>query len=144
MAYDCVFIAIFLNHKNSKSQAVCVDGVSLGHCRVSAPHHYFSLIPTAASRTCFVTQNITVTKRSPLPCSLYLCIYLSVFTPSLQRLLISSPPCPVSLMHPSLPPTLLSLLCLVGWRFLSLTANSKCPFREQWMKTYLNYLLSQA
>lgn len=48
---------------------------------------------------------------------------LSVFTPSLQRLLHSAPPWLASLMHPCFPPTLLSLLSPVGCYFLSLTAN---------------------
>lgn len=85
MAYDCVFLAIFLDNKIRLFLCwLLLCGPLLSACS----SYYFSFASTTASRLCLVTQKVTVTKRSPLPYSLYLCIYLYLFLlPCLQRAL---------------------------------------------------------
>lgn len=119
----CIFSHLF------KSQKLQITGFDLGCCHVSVLHRYFS--PPIRDRICFVTQKVTVTKRSPLPYTLYLCIYPCLFLlhfssiPSTQLL----PGLLLSCI--SFPPTLPSLHCPVDRLFLSLTIISKWPFMQQ-------------
>lgn len=66
---------------------------------------------------------------TPPLCTVSMYIALSVFTPSLQRPLQPTPPCPASLMHPSL--LLHYCNCALPWAGTSSLSDCKRPFRGQ-------------
>lgn len=122
-----VFLASFLNNKNRLFVLI----VLLWATAPYSNSHSYPRHPAGYSDAFCGTESHYDKELTPpsLVGSMY-CIYLCYYSIS-----PASPPSHSSLVcfsRASLsPPTLLSLLSPVGWRFLSLTANGKQPFREE-------------
>lgn len=121
MAYNCVYLAAFLNNKNS----LFVLMASLWTAwppppLIPVPSHFRSRV-----HWCFVTHKVTVTKRSPLPRRPYLCIYCYLFLLHLSSVLTNTLLSrPTSLTNPHVLPCASYYSLPWVWRFLSLTAGN--------------------
>lgn len=130
----CIFSHLFKS-QNSKSQAVCVDCLSLCPLLITISLSY----PQQSGGYALWHRKSLWQRGHPSPTGC-IYVYISVCFYSISPaspLPNSSPAC---FSHPSLsPPPLLSLLGPVGGHFLSPAANSKRPFSGlvQWMRTHL-------